>query len=347
MTMYLSGVEISGRMQFCESVNSSCIKSSWSSNIRISMYIFMMCIILATLAGNLTVIISIVHFKQLHTPTNFLILSMSTVDFLLGCFIMPYSMVRSVEHCWYFGELFCKIHTSIDIMLSTASIFHLSFISVDRYYAVCDPLRYKSKINTYIIVIMIVISWTVPAIFAFGMIFLELNLKGAEEIFYNHIHCVGGCFVFFSGTSGVVASMISFYIPGFVMLCIYGKIYAIAKRQARSIKDATSQTQIRFEMKHHISRSRERKAAKTLGVVMGVFLICWSPFFFCTATDPFLNYSTPPILIDALVWFGYLNSTFNPLVYAFFYMWFRKALKLILFGKVFQQDSSRTRLILE
>ncbi|KAH1173040.1 trace amine-associated receptor 1 [Mauremys mutica] len=346
--MYLSGFEISGRMQFCgESVNGSCIKSSWSSHIRISMYIFMMCIILATLAGNLTVIISIAHFKQLHTPTNFLILSMATVDFLLGCFIMPYSMVRSVENCWYFGELICKIHTSTDIMLSTASIFHLSFISVDRYYAVCDPLRYKSKINTSIIVVMIVISWTIPAIFAFGMIFLELNLKGAEEIFYNHIHCVGGCFVFFSETSGVVTFMISFYIPGFVMLCIYGKIYVIAKRQARSIKDAASQTQIRFEMKHHISPSRERKAAKTLGIVIGVFLICWSPFFFCTVIDPFLNYSTPPILIDALVWFGYLNSTFNPLVYAFFYMWFRRALKLILFGKVFRQDSSRTQLFLE
>ncbi|KAM9155525.1 trace amine-associated receptor 1-like [Pangshura tecta] len=346
--MYLSGFEISGRMQFCgESVNGSCIKSSWSSHIRISMYIFMMCIILATLAGNLTVIISIAHFKQLHTPTNFLILSMATVDFLLGCFIMPYSMVRSVENCWYFGELTCKIHTSTDIMLSTASIFHLSFISVDRYYAVCDPLRYKSKINTCIIVVMIVISWTIPAIFAFGMIFLELNLKGSEEIFYNHIHCVGGCFVFFSETSGVVTSMISFYIPGFVMLCIYGKIYAIAKRQARSIRDAASQTQIRFEMKHHISPSRERKAAKTLGTVIGVFLICWSPFFFCTVIDPFLNYSTPPVLIDALVWFGYLNSTFNPLVYAFFYMWFRRALKLILLGKVFRQDSSRTQLFLE
>ncbi|OWK61802.1 Trace amine-associated receptor 1 [Lonchura striata] len=106
------------------------------------------------MVGNLTVIISISHFKQLHSPTNFLILSMATVDFLLGFFIMPCSMVRSVEHCWCFGEFFCKIHTSMDIMLSTASIFHLSFISIDRYYAVCDPLRYKSKINTFVIVVM-------------------------------------------------------------------------------------------------------------------------------------------------------------------------------------------------
>ncbi|NWR91328.1 TAAR1 protein, partial [Furnarius figulus] len=329
----------------CESVNGSCIRSNWSNSIRVSMYIFMVCIILATVVGNLTVIISISHFKQLHTPTNFLILSMATVDFLLGFFIMPCSMVRSVEHCWYFGELFCKIHTSIDIMLSTASIFHLSFISIDRYYAVCDPLRYKSKINTFVIVVMVFISWTVPAAFAFGMIFLGLNLRGAEEI-YNHVHCAGGCFLIFSETSGVVASIVSFYIPGFVMMYIYRKIYSVAKKQARSI-DAITKKKMQFEMKNHISLCKERKAAKTLGIIMGVFLICWTPFFFFTATNPFMNYVIPPILIDALVWFGYLNSTLNPIVYAFFYMWFRKALKIILFGKVFQQDSSRTHLFLD
>ncbi|XP_033001405.1 trace amine-associated receptor 1 [Lacerta agilis] len=344
--MCFQGSESLGRMQLCcEHINGSCIKSSWSISIRISMYIFMVCVILATLAGNLTVIISISHFKQLHTPTNFLILSMATVDLLLGFLVMPYSMVRSVENCWYFGEFFCKIHTSIDITLSTASIFHLSFISIDRYYAVCDPLRYKAKISTGVVLIMIFVSWVFPATFGFGMVFLKLNMIGAEETFYKLIYCVGGCFVFFNETSGVVASVVSFYIPGFVMLCVYGKIYTIAKRQARSIKAAANQIQIRFE--HHISHSRERKAAKTLGTVVGVFLICWFPFFFCTATDPFMNYAIPPILIDALVWFGYLNSTFNPIVYAYFYLWFRRALKMIVLGKVFQQDSSRTRLFME
>uniref|UniRef100_A0A8B9BWQ5 Trace amine-associated receptor 1 n=1 Tax=Anser brachyrhynchus TaxID=132585 RepID=A0A8B9BWQ5_9AVES len=319
----------------CESVNGSCIKSSWSNSIRISMYIFMVCIILSTVFGNLMVIISISHFKQLHTPTNFLILSMATADFLLGFLIMPCSMVRSVEHCWYFGDFFCKIHTSMDIMLSTASIFHLSFISIDRYYAVCDPLRYKSKINTFVILVMIFISWTVPAGFAFGMIFLELNLLGAEEI-YNHIHCAGGCFVFFSETSGVVASIVSFYIPGFVMLYVYRKIYSIAKRHARSI-EAISQKK-RYEMK---------KAAKTLSVVMLGFLICWFPCFFAILIDPFLNFSTPVPLFDALSWLGYLNSLCNPLIYGFFYPWFRKAFKYIVTGKIFNSHFRTAKLCVD
>ncbi|XP_037376884.1 trace amine-associated receptor 1 [Talpa occidentalis] len=334
-------------MSFCHNViNISCVKSGWSNDVRASLYSLMALIILITLIGNLIVIISISHFKQLHTPTNWLIHSMATVDFLLGCLVMPYSMVRSVEHYWHFGELFCKIHTSTDIMLSSASIFHLSFISIDRYYAVCDPLRYKTKMNLLVIFVMIFISWSVPALFAFGMIFLDLNFKGAEEMYCKQVQCSGGCFVFFSKISGVLAFMISFYIPGSIMLCLYYRIYFIAKGQARSINDA-NQLQIGLEEKHRISQSKERKAAKTLGIVMGVFLICWCPFFVCTVMDPFLDYTIPSTLNDALIWFGYLNSALNPMVYAFFYPWFRRALKVILFGKIFQKDSSRCQLFLE
>uniref|UniRef100_A0A8C5PH57 Trace amine-associated receptor 1 n=1 Tax=Leptobrachium leishanense TaxID=445787 RepID=A0A8C5PH57_9ANUR len=338
------------QLQYCyENINRSCEKNTWSNNIRIPMYIFMVTTILATVAGNLAVIISIAHFKQLHTPTNYLILSMATADFLLACLVMPYSMMRSVEHCWYFGELFCKIHTSTDIMLSTTSIFHLSFISVDRYYAVCDPLRYKIRMNIFIVLLMIIISWMIPAIYAFGMIFLELNIKGAETYYYQDVSCVGGCFLFFTETSGGVSTIISFFIPAFIMICVYGKIYVIARRQARSIKDAASQMQFHMtlEDRQHFSRNRERKAAKTLGIIMGVFLICWTPFFVSIAINPFQNYVIKPIIVDAFMWIGYLNSTFNPMIYAFFYMWFRRALKLILFGKVFSLDSSRTILYSE
>ncbi|XP_063297251.1 trace amine-associated receptor 1-like [Pelobates fuscus] len=338
------------QIQYCfENISRSCEKNTWGNNIKIPMYIFMVSTIVTTIAGNLAVIISIAHFRQLHTPTNFLILSMAIVDFLLGCLVMPYSMIRSVENCWHFGELFCKIHSSTDVMLSTASIFHLSFISVDRYYAVCDPLKYNIRMNIFIVLLMITISWIVPAIYAFGMIFLELNIRGAETYYYHNVSCVGGCFLFFTEMSGGISTVVSFFIPAFVMICVYGKIYIIARRQARSIKDATNQLQFHMTLdgRKHFSRSRERKAAKTLGIIMGVFLICWTPFFFCIAVNPFQNYVIPSITVDAFMWIGYMNSIFNPMIYAFFYTWFRRALKLILLGKIFSLDSSRTILYSE
>ncbi|XP_064411434.1 trace amine-associated receptor 1-like [Latimeria chalumnae] len=306
------------------------------------MYVAIVGTILITVCGNLVVIISIAHFKQLHTPTNFLVMSMAVVDLLLGSMVMPYSMVRSVETCWYFGDIFCKVHTSNDIMLCMASILHLCFIAIDRYYAVCNPLQYKTKITGFVVLIMIIISWTLPAVFSFGMIFLGLHLKGLEEFYYNHIKCVGGCVLFLNEASLLIGSMISFYIPGVIMVFIYGKIYLVARKQAKAIKDVANKG--KEANRSRISRKRERKAAKTLGIVMGVFLLCWFPFVFCNIISPFLDYITPPFLFDALAWFGYLNSTFNPIVYGFFYTWFQKALKIILFGKVFQHGSSTINL---
>ncbi|XP_061098602.1 trace amine-associated receptor 1-like [Conger conger] len=331
---------------FCyESVNISCPKITYPTAIRIPLYIFFMTVIVLTMCGNLLVIISITHFKQLQTPTNYLILSLAVTDFLLAIVIMPPSMVRTIETCWYLGDTLCKIHSSTDVMLSNVSILNLSFISIDRYYAVCQPLHYRTKITTCTALIMILISWNLSFIIGFGMIFMKLNILGIEDFYYNNFHCFGGCFIFQSKTSAIIASVLSFYIPGFIMVTIYQKILHIALKQARSIHSTACQ---HVEPGNTMSSSKmERKATKTLAIVMGVFLSCWLPFFVCNIIDPLINYSIPPVLFDTLVWIGYLNSTSNPIVYAFFYSWFRKAFKMIIFGKIFQAHSSRAKLSTE
>lgn len=329
-------------VDYCyEFVNGSCPKADRTSSVRVLLYILMTLIILFTIVGNLLLIISVFHFKHLQTPTNYLILSLATTDFLLGCLVMPYSMVRSVETCWYLGMPFCKIHTSFDIMLSTASILHLCFISVDRYYAMCDPLRYKLRITFFSVQIMIFISWGVSAVFAFALIYFKLNLKGIEAFYYNDIACNGSCTLVFNEISGVIASIISFYLPAVAMLCIYCKLYFVAMKQVRSINRITIELQNIRVNRSRCSRKQEQKAAKTLGIVVGTFLICWSPFFVCNTMDAFVSHSISPVLLDTLVWLGYLNSTFNPVIYGFFFAWFRKAVTIIYTCKIFQPASSR------
>ncbi|XP_061099203.1 trace amine-associated receptor 1-like [Conger conger] len=328
---------------FCyKSVNRSCPKITYPTAIRITLYIFFMAIIVLTMCGNLLVIISITHFKQLQTPTNCLILSLAVTDFLLAVVNMPPSMVRTIETCWYFGDMFCKIHSSTEVMLCTVSILNLSFISIDRYYAVCQPLRYQTKITTCTAVIMILISWNLSFIIGFGTIFLKLNILGVEDFYYNNFYCFGSCSLFQTKTSAIIGSLLSFYIPGFIMVTIYQKILHIALKQARSIQSTACQ---HVQPGNSTSSSNmERKATKTLAIVMGVFLSCWLPFFMCNLIDPMINYSIPPVLYDAFFWLGYFNSTSNPIVYAFFYSWFRKAFKMIIFGKIFQAHSSRIKL---
>ncbi|XP_061099714.1 trace amine-associated receptor 1-like [Conger conger] len=331
---------------FCyESVSGSCKKFARPFSLQFFMFFLLGLIIVLTMSGNLLVITSIAHFKQLHTSTNYLILSLAMCDFLLGAFVMPCSAVRSVTGCWYMGDFLCKLHTSTDIMLSTSSIFHLSFISVDRYFAVCDPLMYRTLINSAAVLIMLTISWLVPAIFAYGLIFSGLNVKGSEDFFEAHVQCFGGCPVFFSRAAAVVSSTFSFFIPSLIILSIYLKIYVVARHQARSIKDMTQKFQMPKENKvSSVSRQQERRGAKTLAIVVGVFLICWAPFFLSNIIGPFIGYSIPKMLTDATVWFGYLNSAFNPMVYAFLYTWFRKALRIIICGEIFHRNSCRLQL---
>uniref|UniRef100_A0A673CRP0 Trace amine-associated receptor 1 n=1 Tax=Sphaeramia orbicularis TaxID=375764 RepID=A0A673CRP0_9TELE len=332
----ISGFRYLVQMLCYESVNGSCPKTIYPLAIRITLYVILGILVTLTVFGNFLVIASIAYFKQLHTPTNYLIFSLAVSDLLLGLIVMLPSMIRCVESCWYFGDVFCKIYMSSDVTLCTASILNLLCISVDRHYAVCQPLIYSRKITVNVVLIMILLSWSVSVMIGFGMVYLELNIWGIEEFFYTHISCVGGCVLFQSGLSSTVSSVLSFYIPGIVMLSVYLRIFVVAQGQSR-----------RIHITAKISSTGQNKATKTLAVIMGSFLSFWTLFFVCNIVDPFIGYATPPELFDTLVWIGYLNSTVNPLIYAFFYSWFRKAFRLFTSVNIFKSDISEMTLFTE
>ncbi|XP_007426000.2 trace amine-associated receptor 4-like [Python bivittatus] len=298
------------------------------------MYGFMVGAIVLTMCGNLMVIFSVLHFKQLHSPTNMLICSVATTDFLLSIIVMPYSMVRTVDSCWYFGDVFCKLHTCCDIMLCTTSIFHLCFISVDRYYAVCTPLHYLNKITVPVVQGFLAISWFIPFLFAFGLVFSEQNVEGIEE-YVASLYCYGFCTLVFNKLWGVMSSFIAFFLPGTVMVGIYLHIFVVAKKHAQQIAQVSRASHSGCDTKGKISTKKENKATKTLSIVMGAFIICWLPFFVLTITDPYIDFTTPEDLYNAFLWLGYFNSTCNPIIYGLFYPWFRKAFRMIMTGSIF------------
>ncbi|XP_002136989.2 octopamine receptor beta-3R-like isoform X1 [Drosophila pseudoobscura] len=73
----------------------------------------------------------------------------------------------------------------------------------------------------------------------------------------------------------------------------------------------------------------EHKAARTLGIIMGVFLLCWLPFFLWYVITSLCGPACPcpDVVVVVLFWIGYFNSTLNPLIYAYFNRDFREAFR--------------------
>ncbi|XP_055726401.1 trace amine-associated receptor 6-like [Salvelinus fontinalis] len=165
-------------VQYCfQDGNSSCRKALLSTSIYITLYIFFSLISAVTVFLNVLVIVSISHFKQLHTPTNLLIVSLAVSDLLVGLIVIPVTTVAIMEPCWGFGEYFCVFYFYITCLCASLSLGNLVLISIDRYVAVCDPLLYHSKITITRIMCCLSITWCFCTIYNAAIINIFVNVQ--------------------------------------------------------------------------------------------------------------------------------------------------------------------------
>ncbi|XP_039605659.1 trace amine-associated receptor 13c-like [Polypterus senegalus] len=299
-------------VQYCfYSGNISCPKAVRSMAFYVIIYIFAAASVMLTICGNLVVIISISHFKQLHTPTNLHVLSLAVADFLIGLIVMPFTIIQTIETCWYFGDIFCFVHTVFYLVLTSASISSLVFIAIDRYFAICHPFMYTHKITITVTWCFIGLSWLLSMVYTWAILFFKGNVDGVTDL--------NAC-------------------PG---------DFIVARRHARLISSMSQQISSIEGNKQNISKRSERKAAKTLGIVIFVFFLCWVPYYICTLIVPNMYVSNPSLAIHVLSWVSYFNSSLNPIIYALFYPWFQKSLKLIVTFKICSPSSSLINLFAE
>jgi len=95
--------------------------------------------------------------------------------------------------------------------------------------------------------------------------------------------------------------------------------------------------------------AHEQRAARTLGIVMGVFICCWLPFFMLNVLTSVFQAQLPEklhsIVFTVFTWLGYINSGCNPIIYAFSSRDFKRAFQKILCPKRNKYTTGRLKLI--
>ncbi|XP_066506560.1 trace amine-associated receptor 13c-like [Hoplias malabaricus] len=314
--------------------NQSCKKEVRGSPAYIFLFIVLSCISVCTVFLNLLVIISISHFKQLHTPTNLLILSLAVADFLVGLFVMPMKIMQVYDSCWYLGKLACSLTEIIIGILVLASLCNLVFIAVDRYIAISDPLLYSTRVTPLKMSVSIIMGWSFCLVYV--LVFMYCNDHLYPDQMYNT--CYGECIVFVK-FSWTIANMIVFFLtPCSSILILYSLIFNMARHQAKAVRAAMNS----HGQGTKVSNSSETKAAKTLGVVIFFYLSFWIPFYISSLTVTSLT--TLSVLWTVFTWLMFINSFVNPLIYAIFYPWFRVSAKYIVTCRIFESSSSNMNL---
>ncbi|KYM93275.1 Octopamine receptor beta-2R [Atta colombica] len=321
-------------------------------------------IITTALFGNLLVMVSVIRHRKLRIITNYFVVSLALADMLVAMFAMTFNASVQVTGRWLFGYFMCDVWNSLDVYFSTSSILHLMCISVDRYYAIVKPLKYPINMTKRVVAFMLLACWVSPAIISFVPIFFGWYTTEENSV-HRHKH-PELCEFKVNRIYAILSSSISFWIPCTIMAVTYFAIFKEANKQEKQMhsrmgnamllshrpsKDlnnlngelnsaGSSKTLTLNEIntehlhtptkdKHIMKMKREHKAARTLSIIMGTFILCWLPFFLWYVTTALCGETCPcpNIVIAILFWIGYTNSALNPLIYAYFNRDFREAFK--------------------
>uniref|UniRef100_A0A3P9HK82 G-protein coupled receptors family 1 profile domain-containing protein n=1 Tax=Oryzias latipes TaxID=8090 RepID=A0A3P9HK82_ORYLA len=313
--------------------NNSCKKPAFSLSETVSLHFLLSCISLLTTALNLIIIIAVSHFRQLHTPTNILLLSLAVSDFLVGLLAMPAEIMRRTS-CWFLGDFLCFLYNYVSYIITSASVGVMVLISADRFVAICDPLHYPSRVTERRAKVCVCLCWLISALYNIILVKDELIQLG------THNSCYGECVIIVDSITGTIDTVLTFIVPVFVIVVLYMRVFVVAVSQARAMRSHVTAVTLQLSVAATTKKS-ELKAARTLGVLVIVFLLCFCPYFCVSVagSDLLKRFS------EFVAFLFFFNSTINPLIYALFYPWFRKAVKLIITLQILEPGSCETNIL--
>ncbi|XP_034832728.1 dopamine D2-like receptor [Maniola hyperantus] len=220
---YFSGFSDFDRT-FNESFLNCTFKNGTCSDVQYNFWALSLIIFpLLTLFGNVLVIISVARERSLQTATNYFIVSLAVADLLVAVVVMPFGVYYLFNGVWGLPPVVCDCYIAIDVTCSTSSIFNLVAISVDRYIAVTQPIKYAKHKSNARVWVMIAVAWLVSGAIGSPVV---LGLNNTPDRSPNQ--CL------FNSTDYVIYSSLgSFYIPCFIMMFLYYRIFKAIRQRAK------------------------------------------------------------------------------------------------------------------
>ena len=266
---------------------------------------------LAAVIGNAVVLWLFYKNESLRTISNKFLASLCVADFLAGLVVDPMYIGIIVFVQPRKGSILLNAIYMVWIHSTAATVFNLCCVSVNRYIAIRFPFRYHdiiTKKRCYAVIIMV---WLISLFLPFSRTLVD-NHMNVEELWFS-------------------LSFVFFKVPITVVTLCYFAIFKAARKQASRIKRENLQNA--NERNASARALQNYKAIKTIGFVLGVFIVSWMPSLvvsvvdYVTASDKCVDHKLSYIVWPWIEAVGLTSSAINPWIYVFRNGEFREALR--------------------
>ncbi|XP_030074926.1 delta-type opioid receptor [Microcaecilia unicolor] len=258
------------------------------------------------LLGNILVMYGIVRYTKMKTATNIYIFNLALAD-ALATSTLPFQSAKYLMETWPFGEHLCKVVLSIDYYNMFTSIFTLTMMSVDRYVAVCHPVKaldFRTPMKAKIINVCI---WILSSIIGVPIMVMAVTKTDKAGTIICTLQFPNPDW-YWDTVTKICVFIFAFVVPVLVITVCYGLMI------------------LRLKSVRLLSGSKEkdrnlRRITRMVLVVVAAFIICWTPIhiFVIVWTLVDIDKKNPFVVASwhFCIALGYTNSSLNPVLYAF------------------------------
>nr|AHJ11243.1 G protein-coupled receptor [Nilaparvata lugens]AZP54622.1 adipokinetic hormone receptor [Nilaparvata lugens] len=275
-------------------------------------------LMLLSAIGNFTVLSILIRRRR--NNINNMLIHLAIADLLVTFLLMPLEIAWSATVMWWAGDAWCRVTAFFRTFGLFQSSFVLVCISIDRYFAVLKPMNHLSDVDRRG-KIMLSCAWIGSVLCSLPQM-LVFRVQAHPYVPWFE-QCITIWFAQDAKNPSVqefvyfVFGMLMMYcIPFLVILFCYASILGEIYRHLREDKsDRFRRSSLGF-----LGKAKGR-TLKTTVIIVVVFLICWTPYYFMSLWHFFDHKGSQKVdqkLQKGLYIFACTNSCMNPIVYGAF-----------------------------